>query len=83
MFQVAAHVGKLLRDTIAASDLEWRGGGGFGNVHRFDDRRRADRERRTAPVPGLSEGNFIEASFDTPFSRSVRPSMVADPDPWL
>jgi putative proteasome-type protease len=66
MFQIAAQVGKLLRDTIAASDCEagQQGSGQFSATLILAGQIK-DMEPRLFLV--YPEGNFIEASFDTPF----------------
>jgi putative proteasome-type protease len=66
MFQIACQVGKLLRDTIAASDSEagQQGAGQFSATLILAGQIR-DMEPRLFMI--YPEGNFIEASFDTPF----------------
>ncbi|HOB15354.1 MAG TPA: proteasome-type protease [Novosphingobium sp.] len=67
MFQVAAHVGKLLRDTIAASDAQngEEAGSGTFTASMIVAGQIGNGEQRLFLV--YPEGNFIEASFDTPF----------------
>lgn len=67
MFQVAGIVGKLLRDTIAASDAqngEEAGSGTFTASMIVAGQIKGGQPRLFLVYP---EGNFIEASFDTPF----------------
>ncbi|MBK6800688.1 MAG: proteasome-type protease [Novosphingobium sp.] len=67
MFQVASLVGKLLRDTIAASDAsngEVAGTGTFTASIIVAGQIAGMQPRMFLIYP---EGNFIEASFDTPF----------------
>ncbi|MFN3516238.1 MAG: peptidase [Novosphingobium sp.] len=66
MFQVASIVGKLLRDTIAASDARngQEAGGTFTASMIVAGQIKGGEPRLFLVYP---EGNFIEASFDTPF----------------
>lgn len=66
MFQVATTVGELLRDTIAASasDNGQSGAGTFGASMIVAGQIKGMEPRLFLIYP---EGNFIEASFDTPF----------------
>ena len=66
MFQVATIVGELLRDTIAASasDNGQSGAGTFGASMIVAGQIKGMEPRLFLIYP---EGNFIEASFDTPF----------------
>ncbi len=67
MFQVATEVGKLLRDTIARSDAEngeSAGSGTFTASIIVAGQIKGMEPRLFLIYP---EGNFIEASFDTPF----------------
>jgi putative proteasome-type protease len=66
MFQVATMVGKLLRDTIAASDDQngEEASGTFTASMIVAGQIRGGEPRLFLVYP---EGNFIEASFDTPF----------------
>ncbi len=66
MFQVATLVGKLLNDTIAAQNLEnGQEGSGKFTASMIVAGQIAGMEPRMFLV--YPEGNFIEASFDTPF----------------
>jgi len=66
MFQVAGIVGKLLRDTIAASDAQngEEASGTFTASMIVAGQIKGGQPRLFLVYP---EGNFIEASFDTPF----------------
>ena len=66
MFQVASQVGKLLRDTIAASDKQngEEAAGTFTASIIVAGQIKGGEMRLFLIYP---EGNFIEASFDTPF----------------
>lgn len=66
MFQVAGIVGKLLRDTIAASDAQngQEAAGTFTASMIVAGQIKGGEPRLFLVYP---EGNFIEASFDTPF----------------
>jgi putative proteasome-type protease len=66
MFQVASIIGDLLRDTIASSSSENGQGGGtrFGASMIVAGQIKGMEPRLFLIYP---EGNFIEASFDTPF----------------
>lgn len=66
MFQVATMVGKLLRDTIAASDEQngEEASGTFTASMIVAGQIKGGEPRLFLVYP---EGNFIEASFDTPF----------------
>lgn len=66
MFQVATIVGDLLRETItsSASDNGQKGAGAFGASMIVAGQIRGMEPRLFLIYP---EGNFIEASFDTPF----------------
>lgn len=66
MFQVASIVGKLLRDTIAASDARngEEAAGTFTASMIVAGQIKGGEPRLFLVYP---EGNFIEASFDTPF----------------
>lgn len=66
MFQVATQVGKLLRETIAASDgqNEHQADGAFAASMIVAGQIKGGQPRLFMVYP---EGNFIEASFDTPF----------------
>ena len=66
MFQVAGIVGKLLRDTIAASDARngQEAAGTFTASMIVAGQIKGGEPRLFLVYP---EGNFIEASFDTPF----------------
>lgn len=66
MFQVAGIIGKLLRDTIAATDKQngEEAAGSFTASMIVAGQIRGGQPRLFLIYP---EGNFIEASFDTPF----------------
>lgn len=66
MFQIASLVGKLLKDTIQACDKEAgpEAAGQFGATLILAGQIRGMEPRLFLIYP---EGNFIEASFDTPF----------------
>lgn len=66
MFQAATQVGKLLNDTIQASDSEneKQAGGTFQASMIVAGQIKGGKPRLFMIYP---EGNFIEASFDTPF----------------
>jgi putative proteasome-type protease len=66
MFQVAGAVGKMLRDTIAATDKQngEEAAGNFTASMIVAGQIRGGKPRLFLIYP---EGNFIEASFDTPF----------------
>ena len=66
MFQVAGIVGKLLRDTIAATDKQngEQAAGSFTASMIVAGQIKGGKPRLFLIYP---EGNFIEASFDTPF----------------
>ncbi len=65
MFQVAIELGKLLRETIAATQADNGSGKGRFTASLILAGQIAGMEPRLFMI--YPEGNFIEASFDTPF----------------